>query len=85
MNDEALAQAATLIAQAGGLIVEIGAGTAVPSVRQFSQQVAARYGGRILRFNRRERAVATAFGIGLAGDALETLTALEKRLTAWPS
>jgi NAD-dependent SIR2 family protein deacetylase len=62
------------------LVVEIGAGTAVPSVRHFSQQVAAHHAGQILRLNPREPAVAASLGIGLAMGALEALQALADRL-----
>jgi NAD-dependent SIR2 family protein deacetylase len=62
------------------LVIEIGAGTAVPSVRHFSQLVVAAHGGRILRLNPREPDVAAAFGIGLAMGALAALQALADRL-----
>ncbi len=62
------------------VVVEIGAGTAVPSVRHFSQLVVAAHGGQILRLNPREPAVAAAFGIGLPLGALEALQALADRL-----
>ncbi|MBA4215877.1 MAG: NAD-dependent deacetylase [Proteobacteria bacterium] len=62
------------------VVVEIGAGTAVPSVRHFSQLVVAAHGGRIVRINPRDPAVAPAFGVGLALGAVEATTALEARL-----
>ena len=62
------------------VVIEIGAGTAVPSVRHFSQQVVARHGGQILRLNPREPAVAASLGIGLGVGALEALQALADRL-----
>jgi NAD-dependent SIR2 family protein deacetylase len=62
------------------VVIEIGAGTAVPSVRHFSQLVVAAHGGQILRLNPREPAVAAAFGIGLAMGALQALQALADRL-----
>lgn len=64
------------------VVVEIGAGTAIPSVRMFGQTVVAAHGGRILRINPREPAIAAAFGVGLAGGAVQTLTALDERLQA---
>lgn len=60
--------------------VEIGAGTAVPSVRHFSQLVVAAHGGQIVRINVREPEVAAAFGVGLACGALQALQALDARL-----
>ncbi|MGM9483913.1 SIR2 family NAD-dependent protein deacylase [Roseateles sp. NT4] len=62
------------------VVVELGAGTAVPSVRHFSQLVVAAHGGQILRINVREPQVAAAFGIGLGLGALEALQALARRL-----
>jgi NAD-dependent SIR2 family protein deacetylase len=62
------------------VVVEIGAGTAVPSVRHFSQLVVAGHGGQILRLNPREPAVAGPFGVGLAMGALQALQALAARL-----
>jgi NAD-dependent SIR2 family protein deacetylase len=69
------------LARAGRpLVIEIGAGTDIPSVRHFSQQVVARHGGQILRINPRESAVASSTGIGLALDGLAALQALSERL-----
>ncbi|MDR7336114.1 NAD-dependent SIR2 family protein deacetylase [Roseateles asaccharophilus] len=62
------------------VVIEVGAGTAIPSVRMFGQQVVAGYGGHIVRINPREPDVATAFGVGLACGAVEALTALESKL-----
>lgn len=62
------------------VVVELGAGTAVPSVRHFSQLIVAAHGGRIVRINVREPEVAAAFGVGLAGGALQALQALDARL-----
>jgi len=62
------------------VVIEIGAGTAVPSVRHFSQLMVAAHGGRIVRINLREPDVAPAFGVGLACGALEALQALDSRL-----
>lgn len=62
------------------VVIEIGAGTAVPSVRHFSQHVAVHHGGQILRLNPREPAVAASLGIGIAMGALAALQALAGRL-----
>jgi NAD-dependent SIR2 family protein deacetylase len=64
------------------VVIEIGAGTAIPSVRLFGQQIVAGHGGRIVRVNPREPDVAAAFGVGLASGAVEALTALDERLGA---
>lgn len=62
------------------VLIEIGAGTAVPSVRHFCQQLLARRQAQLIRINPREPAVAAAQGIGLAMGALDALQALAARL-----
>jgi NAD-dependent SIR2 family protein deacetylase len=60
-------------------IVEVGAGTAVPTVRMTSEQLAQRPGATLIRINVREPRV---FGdhIGIALGGLEALTEIESRL-----
>jgi NAD-dependent SIR2 family protein deacetylase len=55
------------------VIVEIGAGTALPTVRRFSE----RQGARVIRINLREPQIDPANGIGIQGSALATLIALD--------
>lgn len=62
------------------VVIEIGAGTDIPSVRHFGQQVLTEHGGQMLRINPREPAIAPAFGVGLACGAAEALMALDERL-----
>ena len=57
------------------LVIELGAGTAIPSVRQFGHGVVQR-GGRLVRVNPREFAVADSAGVGIAAGALEGLRAI---------
>ncbi|MCA3844921.1 MAG: NAD-dependent protein deacetylase, partial [Burkholderia sp.] len=65
------------IAQAGRVaVVEIGAGTAIPTVRLLSE----RLGADVIRINAREAHARRADVIGLKGGALATLTALDR---AW--
>ncbi|HEX8602224.1 MAG TPA: Sir2 family NAD-dependent protein deacetylase [Pseudoduganella sp.] len=61
------------------LVIELGAGTAIPSVRHFGQQVVRR-GGRLVRINPREPAVAAKNDVGLAAGALDGLSAIAARL-----
>ncbi|QGZ39021.1 NAD-dependent SIR2 family protein deacetylase [Pseudoduganella flava] len=61
------------------VVIELGAGTAIPSVRQFSHQVI-RAGGRLVRINPREPEVPTKLDVGLPAGALEGLSALAARL-----
>jgi NAD-dependent SIR2 family protein deacetylase len=63
---------------AGPLVVlEIGAGTAVPTVRRTAESVAA---GRLIRINPAEPAVRPGTGVSVPLGALAALTALDARL-----
>ncbi|AGK46522.1 putative nAD-dependent deacetylase [Burkholderia thailandensis MSMB121] len=65
------------LARAGRVaVVEIGAGTAVPTVRFFSERI----GDDVIRINVREAHAQCGDVIGLPGGALETLRALD---AAW--
>ena len=59
------------------VVVEIGAGTAIPSVREFSQRIIHEYGGRLIRINPTESSVPTPFDVGFAAGAAETLVAID--------
>ena len=61
------------------LVIELGAGTAIPSVRHFSQSVVAQ-GGRLVRINPREPQVADRRDVGLAAGALHGLQAIAAQL-----
>ncbi len=58
------------------VVIELGAGTAIPSVRNFSQRAVQRHGGQLIRINPRDWQVKEAHGIGLATQALDGLMAL---------
>ena len=60
------------------LVIEIGAGSAVPTVRHTSERVAAALDGTLLRINPREPEVPSG-QIGLATGALKTLVAIGAR------
>lgn len=66
------------------VIVELGAGTAIPSVRHFSQRVIRQHGGRLIRINPRESKVPTHFDVGFAAGAAETLLAIDLALQNLP-
>ena len=60
--------------------VEIGAGTAIPTVRR-EAEVAAAASGALVRINPREPDVRHGRGVGLAAPAAATLHALDERLS----
>jgi len=72
------------LAQAAGpdlVIVELGAGSAVPTVRMTSEQIASRAGATLIRINPREPQVRHGH-VGIAANALEALKAIDRRLSA---
>jgi hypothetical protein len=58
--------------------IEIGAGTAIPSVRSFSQRVVTQHGGTLVRINVREHETDPNIGVGLAVGALDALKAIDE-------
>lgn len=64
------------------VVIELGAGTAIPSVRHFSQRVLHQHGGRLVRINPREPQVAGARDAGIAMGALEGLRAIAEAMTS---
>lgn len=62
------------------VVIEIGAGTAVPSVRHFANGVVRQFGGRIVRINPRDCAVPEGQGVGLALGALAGLQHIDQVL-----
>ncbi|MGA2587706.1 MAG: Sir2 family NAD-dependent protein deacetylase [Candidatus Aminicenantales bacterium] len=64
------------------VIVECGAGTAVPSVRSMAERLLLRPHTRLIRINAREADV-PAGQIGLAGGALATLTEIQHHSTSF--
>jgi NAD-dependent SIR2 family protein deacetylase len=64
----------TLACSGGNVaIIELGAGTAIPSVRHFSHRMSQEYGGRIVRINPREFAVPSSLDVGIPMGSLEAL------------
>jgi NAD-dependent SIR2 family protein deacetylase len=62
------------------VVIELGAGTAVPSVRYFSERLVRSGKGRLVRINPREPEVPSAEDVSLPMRALEALTALDASL-----
>jgi NAD-dependent SIR2 family protein deacetylase len=64
------------------LVIEIGAGTAIPTVRMFSNEVVHHHGGRLVRINPRECTVPSLQDVGMACPALAGLQAVDAALSA---
>ncbi len=62
------------------VVVEIGAGSAIPSVRHFAQEVVQRCRGRLVRINPTESAVPGGDDVGLPCRGLEALLAIDAAL-----
>ena len=62
------------------VVIESGAGTAVPTVRRQCEQVAAQSGGRLIRINPRE-AQTPAGALSVSAGALEALGAIDRVIT----
>jgi len=63
------------------VVMECGAGTAIPTIRRFCEEMAVQAGGTLIRINPREPAVPNGH-INLATGALEALQAINQRLMA---
>lgn len=68
------------VGQANVVIVEIGAGTAIPSVRHFSQWICREYGARIVRINPRESQAPSSMDVGIATGSLHALLGIDAAL-----
>jgi hypothetical protein len=72
---DALDKAARLV------VVECGAGTAIPTVRLFGEQLIRDRGAKLIRINVREPQVPDG-QVGLAAGALAALVAVQKQIGA---
>jgi hypothetical protein len=63
------------------VIVELGAGTAIPSVRHYCQRISKEFGARIIRINPREFDVQSKQDVGLPMGSLEALRGIDLALT----
>jgi hypothetical protein len=62
------------------VVVEIGAGVNVATVRHFSSRVARQHNGALIRINPRDARVGALPGVGIAAGALEALSAIDALL-----
>lgn len=63
---------------ANPVVIELGAGTAIPSARHFSQRVLGQFRGKLIRINPREWQTEGPDTVGLAAGALEGLLGLHE-------
>ena len=63
------------------VVIEIGAGVNVATVRHFANRVVLRHKGSLIRINPREPYVSHLDGVGIAGGALRTLMAIDSVLS----
>lgn len=66
------------------LVVELGAGRAIPTVRRMSEQLVSELGATLIRINVREADVPPG-QLGIAAPALATLRAIDLHLTGQPA
>jgi len=64
------------------VVVEIGAGSAIPSVRRFGHECLISLGARLIRINPREPGVPTTSDVSLTAPALRALEAIDGRMAA---
>lgn len=64
------------------VVVEIGAGTAVPTVRRLSHALVVAHGARLVRINRDDATVPRSAGVGIAGSALAVLRRIDGAIAA---
>lgn len=67
------------------VVIEIGAGTDIPSVRYFTQTVLIKHGGSLIRINPREAGVRRAGDVSLALKAAEAIAEIDRLMTARPT
>lgn len=64
------------------LVIELGAGTSIPTVRHFSERVSVEFDARIIRINTREFQVPSAQDFGIPMGSLEALQRIDDALSA---
>ena len=67
------------------VVIEIGAGQDIPTVRHFAHRVVLRHGGALVRINPRAPHIGKLPGVGIAGGALAALAAIDALLARQPT
>jgi NAD-dependent SIR2 family protein deacetylase len=60
------------------VVIEIGAGVNIATVRHFAHRVVRQHNGALIRINPREAQVGTLPGVGIAAGALQALAAIDR-------
>ncbi|MGC8768650.1 SIR2 family NAD-dependent protein deacylase [Calditerrivibrio sp.] len=63
------------------VVIEIGAGTAIPSIRHTGERIISRYNAFLIRINPREYYTSGENAVGIASSGLKTLEALDDILS----
>lgn len=63
------------------VVIEIGAGTSVTTVRHLSDRLVRQFNARLVRINPREPGVDMALDVGIGAGALQTLQAIEQMIS----
>ena len=61
-------------------VIEIGAGTAIPTLRHFGERLVERRGAKLVRINPRESQASPGQGVGIALGALDALRGIDAAL-----
>lgn len=62
------------------VVIEIGAGVNIATVRHFAHRIVRQHNGALIRINPREAQVGTLSGVGIAAGALQALSAIKAAL-----
>lgn len=62
------------------IVIELGAGTAIPTVRQFAHDTASRHNAALIRINPRDAHIGRLPGVAITGGALDVLAAIDAHM-----
>lgn len=62
------------------VVIEVGAGTSIPSVRNFSHEMVIEHDARLIRINPREASVPRSLDVSIAAPALLPMLAIDRRM-----
>jgi NAD-dependent SIR2 family protein deacetylase len=62
------------------VVIELGAGTAISTVRHFSHRMARQHNAALIRINPRDPQIGNVPGVAIAGGALDVLSSIDRHL-----